>query len=87
MLINDCVLFDNGCCEAGSLLDCCGNDGCVALDPPDVLRANVGDVQLHCLDTEFRGPFQDDGAAGDFVNRGSLCDAHNVFYSFVAMSS
>lgn len=87
MLINDCVLLDNGCCEAGSLLDCCGNDGRIALDPPDVLRSNAGHVQLHCFDAELRGPFQDNGAAGDLVNRGTLCDAHNVFHSSVAMSS
>lgn len=87
MLINDCVLFDDGCCETCPLLDCRGNDGRVALDPPDVLRANVGYVQLHCLDAELCRPFQDDGAAGDFVNRSPLRDAHNVFHSSVAMSS
>ena len=86
MSISD-VLFDEGCGEAGPLLDCRGNDGCVALDSPDVLRSNIGYVQLHCLDTELRRPFQDNGAAGDFVNRGALCDAHNVFHSSVAMSS
>lgn len=79
MLING-VLFDDDCCEAGPLLDCCGNDGRIALNPPNVLRSNAGYVQLHCLDAEFRGPFQDDCAAGDFVNRGALCDAHNIFH-------
>lgn len=76
--VND-VLFDDGCCEAGSFFDCCGNDGRVALDSPDVLRSNVGHVQLHCFDAELRRPFQDDSVAGDFVNRGALCDAHDVF--------
>ena len=83
----DTVLFDNGCCEAGPLLDCRGNDGRVALDPPDVLRSNIGYAQLHCFDAELCGPFQDDCAAGDFVNRGALCDAHNIFHSSVTMSS
>ena len=81
------MLFDDGCCEAGSLLDRRRNDGRVALDPPDVLRSNVGHVQLHCFDAELRRPFQDDGAAGNLVNRGALCDAHSVFYFSVAMSS
>lgn len=76
------MLFDDGCCEAGPL-DCCGNDGRIALDPPDVLRSNAGHVQLHCLDAEFRWPFHNDGAAGDFANRGALCDAHNVFSPFL----
>lgn len=84
--VND-VLLDDGCCEAGSFLDCCGNDGRIALDPPNVLRSNVGYVQLHCFDAELCRPFQDDGAAGDFIDRGPLCDAHNVFHSSVAMSS
>ena len=87
MLINDCVLFNDSCCEAGSLLYRRGNNGRVALDPPDVLRSNDGYVQLHYLDAELCRPFQDDGAAGDFVDRSPLCDAHNVFYSSVAMSS
>lgn len=87
MLINGCVLFDDGCGEAGSFLDCCGNDGRIALDTPDVLRSNIGHVQLHCLDAELCGPFQNNGAAGDFVNRSPLCDAHNVFHSSVTMSS
>ena len=78
MLIDN-VLFEDGCCEAGSLLDCCGNDCRVALDSPDVLGSNVGYVQLHCFDAEFRGPFQDNGAAGDLVNRGTLRDSHNIF--------
>lgn len=86
MLVGE-VLFDDGCCEAGPLLDRRGNDGRIALDPPDVLRSNVGYVQLHCLDSELCRPFQDNGAADDLVNRGALCDAHNVFYSHVAMSS
>lgn len=86
MLI-DGVLFDDSCCEAGPLFDCCGNDGRIALDPPDVLRSNVRYVQLHCLDTEFRGPFQDNGAAGDLVNRGALCDAHNIFHPSSVVSS
>lgn len=86
MLIGD-VLFDDGCCEAGPLLNRRGNDGREALDPPDVLRSNVGYVQLHCLDAELRRPFHDDGAAGDLVNRGALRDAHNIFHPFVAMSS
>lgn len=81
------VLLDDGCCEAGPFLNRRRNDGRIALDPPDVLRSNVGYVQLHCLDAELRGPFQDNGAAGDFVNRGALCDAHNIFHSSVAMSS
>lgn len=86
MLIND-ALFDDGCCEAGSLLDRCGNDGRVALNPPNVLRPNIGYVQLHCLDAELRGPFQNNGAAGDFVNRGALRDAHNILHSSVTISS
>lgn len=72
------MLFDDGCCEAGPLLDRRRNDGCIALNPPDVLRSNVRHVQLHRLDTELRRPFQNNGAAGDLVNRGPLCDAHNV---------
>lgn len=87
MLINDCVLFNDGCGEPGPLLQCRGNNGRIALDPPDVLRSNDGYVQLHCFDAELRRPFQDDGAAGDLVNRSPLCDAHNVFHSSVAMSS
>lgn len=79
MLINGCVLFDDGCCEAGPLLNCCRNDGCIALNPPDVLRSNAGYVQLHCLNAELCGPLQDDSAAGNLVNRSSLCDARNVF--------
>lgn len=79
MLINDCVLFDDGCCESRTLLNCRGNDGRITLDPPDVLRSNDGYVQLHCFDAEPCRPFQDDGAAGDFVNRSRLCDAHNIF--------
>lgn len=86
MLIGD-VLFDDSCCEAGSLLDRCGNDGRIALDPPDVLRSNAGHVQLHGLDAELRGPFQDDCAAGDLINRGALCDAHNVFHPSSVVSS
>lgn len=86
MLIND-VLFDDGCCEAGPLLDRRGNDGRIALNPPNVLRSNAGYVQLHCLDAELCRPFQDDCAAGDFVNRGGLCDAHNVFHPSSAVSS
>lgn len=82
-----CVLFDDGCCEAGPLFHCCGNDGRVALDPPDVLRANAGHVQLHCLNAELCRPFQDDCVAGDFVNRSALCDAHNVFHPSSVMSS
>lgn len=81
------MLFDDGCCEAGPLLDRCRDDGRVALDPPDVLRSNVGYVQLHCFDSEFRGPFQDDCASGDFVNRGTLCDAHNIFHPSSVVSS
>lgn len=81
------VLFEDGCCEAGSLLDCRGNDGRIAFDAPYVLRSNAGDVQLHRLDAELRRPFQDDCAAGDFVNRGALCDAHNVFHLSSVMSS
>lgn len=81
------MLFDDGCREAGPLLDRCGDDGRVALDPPDVLRSNAGYVQLHCFDAEFRRPFQDDGAAGDFVNRGALRDAHNIFHPFSVVSS
>lgn len=81
------VLFDDGCCEAGPLLDRRGNDGCVALDPPDVLRSNAGYVQLHCLDAELRGPFQNNGASGDLVNRGGLRDAHNVFHPSSVVSS
>lgn len=86
MLIG-CLLFDDGCCEAGPLLNCCGNDGRIALDPPDVLRSNVGHVQLHCLDAELCRPFQDDCAAGDLVNRGALCDAHNIFHPSSVVSS
>ena len=86
MLING-VLFDDGCCEAGSLLDRRGNDGRIALDPPDVLRSNVGHVQSHCLDAELRRPFQNNGAAGDIVNRGALRDAHNIFHPSSVMSS
>ena len=86
MLVGD-VLFDNGCSDAGPLLDCCGNDGRITLDPPNVLRSNVGYVQLHCLDAEFRGPFQNNGAADDFANRGILCDAHNVFHPSSVVSS
>ena len=81
------MLFDDGCCEAGPLLDRRRNDGRIALDSPDVLRSNAGHVQLHCLDTKFRGPFQDDGAAGDFVNRSGLCDAHNIFHPSSVASS
>lgn len=81
------VLFDNGCCEAGPLLDCRRDDGSITFDPPDVLRSNAGYAQLHRLDAELRGPLQDNGSAGDFVNRGALCDAHNIFHSSVAMSS
>ena len=81
------VLFDDGCCEAGSLLDRCGNDGRVALDPPDVLRSNAGYVQLHGFDAELCGPFHKNGAAGDFVNRGGLCDAHNTFHLSSVVSS
>ena len=79
MLINDCVLFNDGCREPHPLLQRRGNNGCVALNPPDVLRSDGGYVQLHCLDAELCRPFQDDSAAGDFVNRGALCDAHNAF--------
>ena len=86
MLIGD-VLFDDGCCEAGSLLDCRGNDGRIALNPPDVLRSNAGHVQLHCLDAELCRPFQNDCAAGDLVNRGALRDAHNIFHLSPAVSS
>lgn len=86
MLIND-VLFDDGCREVGSLLDCCGNDGRIALYPPDVLRSNAGYVQLLCLDAEFRGPLQDDCVAGDLVNRGALRDAHNIFHLSPVVSS
>lgn len=86
MLINGCVLFDDGCGEAVSLY-CRGNDGRIALNPPDVLRSNVGYVQLHCFDAELCGPFQDDSATDDLVNRSPLCDAHNIFYSSVVMSS
>ena len=86
MLIND-VLFDNGCREAGPLLDCRGNDGRIAPNPPNVLRSNAGNVQSHCLDAKLRRPFQDNGATGDLVNRGALCDAHNVFHPSPVMSS
>lgn len=78
-MLNDDVLFDDDCCEAGPLFDRRGNDGCVALDPPDVLRPNIGYMQLHCLDAELCGPFQDDSAAGYLVNRGGLGDAHMFF--------
>lgn len=81
------MLFEDGCCKASPLLDCRGNDGRIALDAPDVLRSNAGDVQLHRLDAELCRPFQDDGAAGDFVNRGALCDAHNVFLFSSVVSS
>lgn len=81
------MLFDDGCCEAGPLLDRRGNDGRIALDPPDVLRSNAGHVQLHCLDSELCWPFQNNGAAGDLVNRSGLCDAHNIFHPSSVMSS
>lgn len=87
MLINDCVLFDDGCGEPYTLLNRRRNDGRIALDPPNVLRSNDGYVQLHCFDAELCGPFQDDSTADNLVNRGALCDAHNVFHSSVAMSS
>lgn len=86
MLIGD-VLFDYGCREAGPLIDRRGNDGRIALNPPNVLRSNIGHMQLHCLDTELCGPFQDDGVAGDLVNRSALCDAHNVFHLSPVVSS
>ena len=86
MLIGD-VLFDDGCCEAGSLLDRRGNDGRIALNPPNVLRSNAGHVQLHCLDAELRRPLQDNCAAGDLVDRGALRDAHNIFHLSSVVSS
>lgn len=79
MLINDCVLFDDGCGESDPLFQCRGNNGCVALNPPDVLRSNDRYVQLHCFDAELRRPFQDDSAAGNLVDCSPLRDAHNAF--------
>ena len=86
MLIGD-VLFNDGCCESCPLLNRRGNDGRITLNPPNVLRSNAGHVQLHCLDAEFRGPFQNNGASGDFVNRGGLRDAHNIFHPSSVVSS
>lgn len=86
MLVGD-VLFDDGCCEAGPLLDRRRNDGRIALNPPDVLRSNVGHVQLHRFDAELCRPFQNNGAAGDLVNRGALRDAHNIFHPSCVVSS
>ena len=81
------MLFDDGCREAGSPLDRRGNDGRITQNPTDVLRSNAGDVQLYCLDAEFHRPLQENGAAGDFVNRGVLRDAHNIFHPSSVVSS